>query len=478
VAVANPTNQVVQHLRKTLLQDGAGLTDGQLLGRFIEGRDEAAFAALVRRHGPMVWGVCHRLLNHHDAEDAFQATFLVLVRKAASVAPREMVANWLYGVAHQTALHARRTAGRRRARERQVAEMPEPAAEQDLGRDLRPLLDQELSRLPDKYRSVVVLCDLEGRPRKEAAGQLGCPEGTVAGRLARARAMLARRLARRGVALSVGALAAALSREAAAGVPASAVSTTIRAATLLAAGQAVAGATSLPVAALTEGVLKSMLVTRLKFAAVALLTAALVGLGTTAIAYRALASDRGAADAPGALAQDREQGAGEAKRPGTGAAEGVKPSGEPAARSVPPTGGPNPFAGEPPAGGEKAPSEGKPDGDTPKLRKLLKDRLDVVRQLAEGVKRLHRQGAASQEQVWQADLRVNKAELDLCETPKERIAVLEKIVKVHEEMEERIAALAKQGVSSSEAVTEAKLSRLEAQIAVEREREKLAAPKK
>src|SRR5215472_13647567 len=121
---------VIQHLRRTvLLRDGAGLTDGQLLEDYLRRREEAALAALVRRHGPMVWGVCRRVLrNYHDAEDAFQATFLVLVRKAASVVPREMVANWLYGVAHQTALKARATTAKRGARERQVTQMPEPAA--------------------------------------------------------------------------------------------------------------------------------------------------------------------------------------------------------------------------------------------------------------------------------------------------------------------------------------------------------------
>src|SRR5438093_9976317 len=109
---------VIQHLRRAmLLRDGAGLTDGQLLQDYISRRDEAALAALVERHGPMVWGVCRRLLGHHDAEDAFQATFLVLVRKAASVVPGEVVGNWLYGVAHRTALQARRAAARRRARE-------------------------------------------------------------------------------------------------------------------------------------------------------------------------------------------------------------------------------------------------------------------------------------------------------------------------------------------------------------------------
>src|SRR5262249_12112875 len=162
-------SEVMRHLRRAvLLRDGAGRTDGQLLEDYISGRDGAALAALVRRHGPMVWGVCRRVLrDYHDAEDAFQATFLVLARKAASVVPRGMVANWLYGVAHQTALKARATAAKRGARERQVSRMPEPAAtEHDLWHDLRPLLDQELSRLPDRYRVAIVLCDLEGKTRK------------------------------------------------------------------------------------------------------------------------------------------------------------------------------------------------------------------------------------------------------------------------------------------------------------------------
>jgi RNA polymerase sigma factor (sigma-70 family) len=259
------------------------MTDAQLLGCFIEHRDDAAFAALVRRHGSMVWGGCRRLLPHHDAEDAFQATFLVLVRKAASVLPRAMVANWLYGVAHQTALKARATTARRRGRERQVTRMPEPAAaEQALWRDLQPLLDQELARLPDKYRVAIVLCDLEGKTRKEGARQLGCPEGTLAARLARARAMLAKRLSRRGVVLSGGALAAVLSQNVvSAGVPPSVVSSTIKAASLFAAGPAAAaGAISAQVAALTEGVLRTMLLTKLKIAtAVALLFVLLCAAG-------------------------------------------------------------------------------------------------------------------------------------------------------------------------------------------------------
>jgi RNA polymerase sigma factor (sigma-70 family) len=287
------TSQVLQHLRRAvLLRDGAGLTDGQLLECFLTQRDEAAFAALVRRHGPMVWGVCRRVLqNHHDAEDAFQATFFVLVRKAASIVPREMVANWLYGVAHQTALKARSVAARRKKRERQVVPMPEPAVEgPDRWHDLQPLLDQELSRLPDKYRIPIILCDLEGKTRKEAARQLGWPEGTVAGRLATARKMLANRLARRGVTLSAGALAAVLAHNAAcACVPPSVVSSTIQAASLLAAGEAAASVISANAAALTEGVLKTMLLHQIKSVVAVFLVLAAVGIGVSGVLPRSRA---------------------------------------------------------------------------------------------------------------------------------------------------------------------------------------------
>src|SRR4051812_48023422 len=158
----SPFNAVIQHLRTVLERDRAGVTDGELLNRFLKQRDEDALAVLVCRHAPMVWGVCRRLLgSHHDAEDAFQATFFVLVRKAATVSPSEMVANWLYGVAHQTAVRLRAMTARRGVRERQVVNMPEPVAHEVREEDLLPLLDQELSRLPEQFRVVIVLCDLE-----------------------------------------------------------------------------------------------------------------------------------------------------------------------------------------------------------------------------------------------------------------------------------------------------------------------------
>jgi RNA polymerase sigma factor (sigma-70 family) len=279
----SPMSEVLRSLRAAALRhDAGGRTDAELLADHLAGRDEAALAALVRRHGPMVWGVCRRVLaDPHDAEDAFQAAFLVLVRRAASAAAGGPLASWLYGVACRTAHKVRATVARRKVRERQVLRMPEPAVvEPDPWPELRPLLDEELGRLPDRYRAVLVVCGLEGKTRREAAGLLGVPEGTVAGWLARARALLARRLAGRGLAVSCAGLAAGLCREASGGVPAAASAATIKAATLCAAGPAAAaGVVSARVAALTEGVLRSMLLTRLKpLGLVVLLLAAAAGL--------------------------------------------------------------------------------------------------------------------------------------------------------------------------------------------------------
>jgi len=261
--------------------DEAERTDAQLLGRFVQQHDERAFEALLRRHGPMVLGVCRRLLgDHHAAEDAFQVTFLVLARKAATVVPRQLVANWLHGVACHVAMKARAMSLKRHSREKQVANMPEPAAAPHKHWDeARQLLDEELSRLPEKYRIPLVLCELEGKTYKEAARQLSWPEGTVAGRLSRGRALLADRLRRRGVQLSGGVLAAILSQQAVAGVPAALVGSTMEATRLMLAGKAAAGAISTGVATLTKGVLQSMLFNKLKTMAVILLAVALVGVG-------------------------------------------------------------------------------------------------------------------------------------------------------------------------------------------------------
>jgi RNA polymerase sigma factor (sigma-70 family) len=265
----------------------ADTTDGELLEAFLSRKDEAAAAVLVRRHASMVWGVCRRLLrNHHEAEDAFQATFLVFARKVASIAPREMTGNWLYGVAYRTALKARATAAKQKTREKQVLDMPErQAVETESSQDIERLLDQELNRLPDNYRVAVVLCDLEGKTRKEAARQLGWPEGTVAGRLARARAMLAKRLAKQGVALSGVSLSALLSISvASATVPTPMLATTLQAVALVAAAKNLpVGMISAKVLSLTERVIKTMFLAKLKIATVMVVFLfASIGLGLTA----------------------------------------------------------------------------------------------------------------------------------------------------------------------------------------------------
>jgi len=270
-----PLTRFVERLRNVLLQqEGAG-TDADLLDRFVRHKDEAAFEALVGRHGPMVIGVCDRILhNSHDAEDAFQATFLVLVRKAASVRPQGMVGNWLYGVAYRTAQEARKAAAKRRTKEASM--VPRTETSKDTWDDLLPVLDRELERLPEKYRAVIVHCDLEGKTRRVVAEQLGWPEGTVAGRLATARTMLGKRLARLGLGVSGCVLATMPGQKAPACVSPTVVSATVKAAKLFAAGQLATGAISVEVATLMKGVLKSMLLTKLKMAAAVLVMMAII----------------------------------------------------------------------------------------------------------------------------------------------------------------------------------------------------------
>jgi RNA polymerase sigma-70 factor (ECF subfamily) len=288
----------------------------------------------------MVWDVCRRTLrDHHDAEDAFQATFLVLASKAASVKPREKLGNWLYGVAYLTAKKARATRARRRvldhrareakAREAKVPDTSHPGADRpDRPDELLPALDQELSRLPDKYRAPVVLCELEGRTHKEAAEQLGWPIGTVSGRLARARALLAMRLSRRRAAVSTGSLAALLAETAsAAGVPPTLVGPTVRAASLLSAGRAATGAVSAEVAALTGEVMKAMFLSKMAVASVLL---GLAGLGGGGVYYCA----RAAATATAAPSARAGPAAVDNGAPGAETTGARKPSASPATLSA------------------------------------------------------------------------------------------------------------------------------------------------
>jgi RNA polymerase sigma factor (sigma-70 family) len=268
------------------LHSAAALTDGELLEHYLAGRDEAAFEALLRRHGPMVLAVCRRVAaNAQDAEDAFQATFLVLVRKAASIWPRHKVGNWLYGVAYRAGMKVRTMTYRQRTRERPMNPLPEPATiESTLRDDLPGMLDRELLALPEKFRLPIVLCDLEGKTRKEAARTLNWPEGTVAGRLAQARTLLAKRLKKHGLLVSGGVLAAWFAQQAvAASLPANLASATVVALSAPSVGLAATGAVSARVAALTEGVLKTMLISKFKSVSILVLVLATLTAGGTAV---------------------------------------------------------------------------------------------------------------------------------------------------------------------------------------------------
>jgi RNA polymerase sigma factor (sigma-70 family) len=271
---------------------GGNASDAELLGRFVTRRDEAALAMLVQRHGPLVWNVCRRILpNFHDAEDAFQATFLVFVRKAEAVDRPELLGNWLYGVAHRTALKARVMHARQPAADLDGADVPARAAPEDHAwQELQPVLDGEMTRLPEKYRLPLVLCYLEGKTHEAAAAQLGWPLGTVAGRLARARELLRLRLTRRGVTISASVLGLLLVKHAtASAAPSSLVTSIIQAAASVAAGHAAATAVSAKVAALAEGVLHAMWISKFKTVFIAGLLAATLGLGLAGLSAPAAA---------------------------------------------------------------------------------------------------------------------------------------------------------------------------------------------
>jgi RNA polymerase sigma factor (sigma-70 family) len=277
----------------------AALDEGQLLERFVAGRDEAAFEALVARHGPMVLGVCRRLLaDPNDADDAFQATFLVLVKKAHSIRDAALLGNWLYGVAYRVAARARAQSARRRAREAPGAEEAAVEASRDGERgELRSVIDEEVNRLPEKYRAPIVLCYLQGQTHEAAAERLRWPVGTVRSRMARARELLRARLVRRGLALPAGVLGATLAAESASAAVSPALrEATVRAALQVAAGKAIAaGVVSAGAASLTEGVLKAMFASKIKGLAAVVLALGAVAGGAGVVA-RQVGGDGAAAD--------------------------------------------------------------------------------------------------------------------------------------------------------------------------------------
>jgi RNA polymerase sigma factor (sigma-70 family) len=256
----------------------AGVSERQLLHRYLDRRDEVAFEAIVSRHGPMVLGVCRRILpDARDVEDAFQATFVILARKGGTLGETDPVGHWLYGVAYRVALRARASAARRRKLEGSSTPLEFATTHDPTSLDLGAVIDEELARLPSKYRSPVVLCYLEGQTHEEAARQLGWPLGTVKGRLARARDLLKVRLSRRGVAPGGWLVLVRGSRVA---VPHPLLDITMRAVEAVRS----AGVVPAAVASLAAGSLSTMFMNKLKAAGMVVLV---LGTGAAVMAYQA-----------------------------------------------------------------------------------------------------------------------------------------------------------------------------------------------
>jgi RNA polymerase sigma factor (sigma-70 family) len=288
---SRPCDNVLHHIRGLVAARQPGeLLDRELLERFVTGHDEAAFAAIVERHGPLVLSVCRRILrSEHHAEDACQSTFLVLARKAGAIRKREALASWLYGVASRVARKLAADVQRRASHDVRDADVPLPDPTGEITwREGLAVLDEELQRLPKTYRSALVLCYLEGRTQDEAARELGCSAGALCGRLVRARECLRGRLTRRGVGLPAALLGTLLvSTHATAALPATLALRTVQAAAALLTGQALARVVPAHVATLTQGVLTAMLVTRAKMVAALVLTAGLLASAAGALAAAA-----------------------------------------------------------------------------------------------------------------------------------------------------------------------------------------------
>jgi len=318
--MANAHNGIVLRQIDRLYREGtlAGLGDDQLLERYLTRRDEAAFEALVNLHGPMVLGLCRRMLRDpRDVEDAFQATFLILVRKASAIRDPSHLSNWLYGVAYRVAVRARTNTLRRRGRETTIASLEVATAPETMELlEIGPVLDQELNRLPRKYRAVLVLCYLKARTHDEAAEELHCPVGTVRSRLARGRDLLKRRLTQRGCAPTAAILGTGTSLPAqflTEAVPPSLVCATVRTALGFSSLKTIpAGAAGASALALSKGVLTTMKLAQLKWIGLGVLAASLSTGGVVAVSFASARTSQGSTDSdPAAVKVDASPASGQ-----------------------------------------------------------------------------------------------------------------------------------------------------------------------
>jgi cytochrome c peroxidase len=299
--MAKAVSSPILHLIRRVVEDERvrQLSDQVLLRQFSEQRDEAAFTTLLYRHGPMVLDVCRSVLrNEADAEDAFQATFLILARKAASVRKGASVGSWLHGVAHRTALKARAKSATREKNEARASGAPASDRDDLAWREVQQVLHEELTGLAERYRAPLVACYLEGKTQEEAAAQLGLAKSTLKERMERGRSLLRARLVRRGLGPAALLAAAAWPAAGSASLPVPLASGTVQAAHLFAGGQAAVTVVSAKVAALTEGVLKTMLLTKLKLATVVLVGLALLAAGASLTRFPARAGEPPTPDRP------------------------------------------------------------------------------------------------------------------------------------------------------------------------------------
>jgi RNA polymerase sigma factor (sigma-70 family) len=375
----------------------AGLSDWQLLDRFVAARDELAFEALVQRHGPMVMGVCRRMLsNAFDAEDSFQATFLVLLRRAGSLGTADSLGPWLHGVAVKVAQQARGAAARRGRKECPGLLTDVPGPDPDPIADdpeLRQILDQEIDRLPDRYRLPVVLCYLEGQTHEQAARSLEWPLGTVKGRLARARSLLESRLTRRGVACGAALAAFAAGSAARAAMPPALVRATCRAAVAAGSGTLLTSVVSTSVTRLAQGVVSTMIVQKLK-----LIAAAVAVSGVFFTGAGVLARQQGKDATPAPLA---EEGPSDPSSPG------------PLARRAPePKGGATPAAASP----TRKPLDPK---------ELYRRAIQEARRAFVASEQEFRAGKTSLDRVYLASRLLMDGERDAASIPDERLKAAE-----------------------------------------------------
>ena len=416
----------------------AGMDERLLLERFVARRDEVAFEALVARFGPMVLGVCRRSLDDsHDVEDAFQATFLILVKKAATIRDGDLVGNWLYGVAYRVATRSRAHAQRRSRELIGVEEMAETPTRTSLSErfELHAVLDEELSRLPEKYRAPLVLCNLQGQTYEEAARRLKCPIGTIRSRTAKARELLRSRLVRRGFALSAAMLSTTLMPKATqAAVSLALLDLTVTTAAHFAAGNAVpAGAVSASVLTLTREVLRAMLISKLHWAAV------------TIVAVGALATGTGVVVG----GQGNQTVAAQAKEQGSPSRDAKK--GEPSKNDNP---------------------EIPPDQ---LLAGLARSRIEAAKQVRDAAYRLFMGGEIPFDKFYVAELRYNDAQLAITRDQNDRLLIFRRNLELVTVLENRVKDLFKKEQVTSADVKLAEFYRLDAAIRLAEEESGLKA---